>query len=499
MKKFFLFCTLLLIGCISTNKNVPKLFDIWIKNGTILDGLGGPAVQADIYIKDDNIHFVGKLNQPFFAKDTIDAKGKIVSPGFIDPHAHGNPFNTPAFQNFTSMGVTTIALGQDGSSLSPSDHAGWLHAVDSLSLGLNIVPFIGHGSIRKESGIGFNTNPSNEEIESMTHLLDKAMQEGAFGMTTGLEYTPGRYANQNELDELAKVVGNYDGLIMSHMRTENDATMESDLAELFSQGDYANIHVSHMKVVYGNGAERAQEILQLLDQKRGQSSFNVSADVYPYLASYTTIGILFPEYALAPNHYETVRETKRNELLHYVREKVMRRNGPEATLFGTHPYKGKTLKQVSEEMNIPFEELLVDHIGPSGASAAYFTMDSDLQYRFLTDPHVMISSDGSPTMHHPRGYGSFAKVIEQFVVEDSLLSLEEAIRKMTSLPAEMMSLQDRGILRKGYKADIIIFDPLYVKARATFDDPHQYAKGFETIIINGKFGEGSGKILRKKN
>ena len=219
----------------------------------------------------------------------------------------------------------------------------------------------------------------------MSDLLEEGMKAGAFGLTTGLEYTPGRYANQLELDELAKVVGKYDGLIMSHMRTENDETMESDLTELFSQGDYANIHVSHMKVVYGKGSERAEEILQLLDQKRAQTSFNVSADVYPYLASYTTIGILFPEYALAPNHYGTVRNNRRNDLLNYVKDKVNRRNGPEATLFGTEPYTGKTLKQVSDKMGIPFEEVLVDRIGPTGVSAAYFTMDKDLQYQFIQD------------------------------------------------------------------------------------------------------------------
>lgn len=284
---------------------------------------------------------------------------------------------------------------------------------------------------------------------------------------------------------------------MSHMRTENDETMESDLTELFSQGDYANIHVSHMKVVYGKGSERAEEILQLLDQKRAQTSFNVSADVYPYLASYTTIGILFPEYALAPNHYGTVRNNRRNDLLNYVKDKVNRRNGPEATLFGTEPYTGKTLKQVSDKMGIPFEEVLVDRIGPTGVSAAYFTMDKDLQYQFIQDPHVMISSDGSPTMHHPRGYGSFAKVIEQFVVKDSSLTLEEAIRKMTSLPAQIIGIKNRGILRKGYKADILVFDPKKVKANSTFDSPHQLATGFDYIFVNGKLQSGFGQVLRK--
>ncbi|MDP6339944.1 MAG: amidohydrolase family protein [Candidatus Marinimicrobia bacterium] len=495
MKHILPFFILLLLGCTLSIKNAPEKFDIWIKNGTVIDGKGGPAVKAEVFIKGDLIHFVGKLNRPFVSRDTLDAKGKIVSPGFIDSHSHGDPFKSPKFINFTSMGVTTIALGQDGSSVSSSNFEQWLTAVDTLSLGPNIAPFIGHGTVRKQSGIGYKIGPTKNEIEIMGNLLSDGMVAGAFGMTTGLEYTPGRYANQYELDELAKVVGKYDGLIMSHMRTENDLTMESDLAELFSQGDYANIQISHMKVVHGKGIKRAEEILALLDQKRAESSFNVSADMYPYLASYTTIGILFPKYALAPNDYEKVQDNRREDLLEFVKEKVNLRNGPEATLFGTSPYKGKTLKQVATEIGIPFEELLVDHIGPTGASAAYFTMDHDLQFRFLKDPYVMVSSDGSPTMYHPRGYGAFAKVIEQFVVKDSFLSLEEAIRKMTSLPAKMMGIKDRGVLRTGYKADVLIFNLKKVKANATFDSPHELASGFEYVIINGKMKKGYGQVL----
>ena len=243
------------------------------KNGTVIDGKGGPAVKAEVFIKGDLIHFVGKLNRPFVSRDTLDAKGKIVSPGFIDSHSHGDPFKSPKFINFTSMGVTTIALGQDGSSVSSSNFEQWLTAVDTLSLGPNIAPFIGHGTVRKQSGIGYKIGPTKNEIEIMGNLLSDGMVAGAFGMTTGLEYTPGRYANQYELDELAKVVGKYDGLIMSHMRTENDLTMESDLAELFSQGDYANIQISHMKVVHGKGIKRAEEILALLDQKKSRIFF----------------------------------------------------------------------------------------------------------------------------------------------------------------------------------------------------------------------------------
>ncbi len=258
MKQFILVYILCMVECVSTQAQEKSSFDIWVKGGMVLDGSGAPATRADVFIKGNHISFIGHLKRPFSAKDTLNASGKIVSPGFIDSHAHGLPFETPNFKNFTSMGVTTIALGQDGSSPNTSDVRKLIENMDTLELGPNIALFIGHGTIRKLSGIGFKRDPSEDEIQKMCNLLAEGMSAGAFGMTTGLEYTPGRYANQNELDALAKVVGQYDGLIMSHMRTENNATMDSDLAELFSQGKYANIQVSHMKVVYGKGKERAQ-------------------------------------------------------------------------------------------------------------------------------------------------------------------------------------------------------------------------------------------------
>ena len=339
---FYIIYTAWMFGFSITPNSNSQVVDVWIRNGIVLDGLGKPSEQADIFILKDSISFVGTAPHNVIAKEIIDATDKVVTPGFIDPHAHGNPFKTPKFQNFTAMGVTTIALGQDGSSTNISELFKLTDSTKKLVLGPNIALFIGHGTIRRLSGIGYKKNPSKEKIQKMVDLLEDGMKSGAFGLTTGLEYTPGRYAGQYELDELAKTVGKYGGIIMSHMRTENDATMESDLAELFSQGNFANIHVSHMKVVYGKGSDRAEEILHLLNKKRNESSFKVSADIYPYLASHTTIGILFPEYALAPNHYETVRQRRRNDLLDYVKTKVNQRNGPTATLFGTQPYIGKT-------------------------------------------------------------------------------------------------------------------------------------------------------------
>jgi N-acyl-D-aspartate/D-glutamate deacylase len=222
--------------------------------------------------------------------------------------------------------------------------------------------------------------------------------------------------------------------------------------------------------------------------------------MYPYTASYTGIGIVFPEWAKPPYDYKEVVNSRRNELAEYLHKRVTLRNGPEATLFGTAPWAGKTLAEVASELHKPFEDVLIDNIGPSGAGAAYFVMDQELQDRLFIDPYIMVCSDGSPTMRHPRGYGSFAKIIRYYVREKKLLSLEEAVHKMTGLPAQTLHLheQNRGLLKRGFSADILIFDPSEVKDLATFEDPHQLAEGFDWVIVNGILTRANGEFTDKR-
>jgi N-acyl-D-amino-acid deacylase len=244
-----------------------------------------------------------------------------------------------------------------------------------------------------------------------------------------------------------------------------------------------------------------------MEEARNQGIY-VTADIYPYTASYTGIGIVFPDWAKPPYRYEGVVKSRRDDLAAYLRKRVNLRNGPSATLFGTPPWAGKTLAQVAAELDKPFEDVLIDDIGPNGASAAYFVMDQELQDRLLIDPYVMICSDGSPTMRHPRGYGSFAKVIRYYVQEAKLLKLEVAIHKMTGLPAATIGLleQKRGLLKVGFAADILVFNPDDVIDRATFENPHELSEGFEWVIVNGvpvradgEFtGKRGGEMLRKK-
>jgi N-acyl-D-aspartate/D-glutamate deacylase len=424
------------------------------------------------------------------AEKVVNARQKIITPGFIDAHAHGDPLRTPDFENFLRMGVTSICLGQDGSSVTVAELPHWLAQIDSIQPGVNILPFIGHGTIRRESGIGYQKNPADSSIRLMTNLLDQALRQGCYGLSTGLEYTPGTYASQRELIALAKTVGQQKRLLMSHIRNEDDDAVQAALEELLSLADYCAVHASHLKVVYGQGKERAEEILDLLFAEA--RPFSVTADLYPYTASYTGIGIVFPAWAKPPADYEQVKQERKTELLDFLRHKIQQRNGPAATLFGTARYAGLTLADLEKAQGRPYEEILMD-IGPTGASGAYFIMDTPLQERLLQHTQVVLGSDGSPGMRHPRGYGSFAKALETYVVQDSLLSLEKAIHKMSGLTAQILGLSDRGILAPGKKADILIFDPMAIKASATYADPHQFALGFDQVLVNGAFAIRAGK------
>lgn len=472
--------------------------DLFIENGQVLDGLGGEAQAADVVVVGDKIVFVGNaqfsnddLNTR--VKNRIDATGRTVTPGFIDLHSHGNPLQTPEFENFLAMGVTTISLGQDGDSPEVASLAKWLDEVAKNGIGTNLAMFVGHGTLRTLSGIGRTEVPEHEDLERMLAMLDSSLAV-TFGMSTGLEYNPGLNAQREELEALARVVGRNDRMIMSHMRNEDDDQLEKSIAELLDQGRYARVHISHLKSVFGKGPERAREILGILSRAR-ESGIQVTAEMYPYNASYTGIDIVFPVWAKTVEQYEVAKVERRDELAEFLRNRVNRRNGPEATLLGTHPYTGKTLADLAHELEMPFEDVLIDVIGPDGVSAAYFVMNEELQTQILTDPNVGVCSDGSPTGFHPRGHGTFAKIIEHYVMQEKILTLPDAVRKMTSFAAGVLSITDRGIVKPGMIADLVVFDPSRVHETATYPNPLQLAVGFDVVIVNGKIAREDGRQM----
>jgi len=489
------FATLLILTVMASPAAAlePTPVDLVLTGGMVVDGSGTDPRPADVVVGGGRILFVGDVAPGTVAPErVIDVAGRIVAPGFIDPHSHGDPFETPAFENFLAMGVTTITLGQDGSSPAVDDLAAWQDQVAEHGIGLNLAMLAGHGTLRLQSGIGLEAKPSEQQLGTLLERLDDAL-DVTFGLSTGLEYNPGLNAGFVELDSLARVVGSRNRVIMSHLRSEDDDRLEAALDELIAQGRRARVHVAHLKSVYGRGAGRAREILAHLDAAR-DGGVEITADLYPYVASYTGIALLFPEWAKTPQAFAAARRDRYDELAAYLRRRVMSRNGPEATLLGTEPYTGRTLADVAEELGKPFERVLIDDIGPQGASAAYFVMDESLQAALLTDPHVAVCSDGNPTGFHPRGHGAFAKVIERYVVAQELLALPEAVRKMTSLPAEILGLRDRGRIRVGLAADLVVFDPGRVRATASYVEPFQLAEGFELVIVNGRIARRGGEL-----
>lgn len=486
--------TIGLIACSDSPNTEFIQFDTVISNGQLVDGLGGAARAADVYLNKGVIAAItapGELDAE--VTKFIDATGKTIAPGFIDVHSHGNPLETPEFENFLAQGVTTITLGQDGDSPEVEDLGEWIEQVREQGIAVNLAMFVGHGTLRVLAGIGQDSDPGPDKVQRMLALLNNSLDH-AFGLSTGLEYNPGLHAPESELVEMAKVVGSRDRVIMSHMRNEDDDQLEKSIDELLSQGLYARVHISHLKSVYGKGSARAGEILQVIERAR-QSGIELSADVYPYNASHAGIALLFPVWSKTEEEFTVALRDRRKELEAYLVNRITQRNGPEATLLATDPYTGKTLADLEEELGLPFEKILVDVIGPQGASGAYFIMDDELQSRLLIDENITVSSDGSPTGFHPRGHGTFAKIIEEHVVNRGTLSLEEAVRKMTSYAATLLGVTDRGSVEVGKAADLIIFNPVQVRATATYSDPLQLAEGFDVVIVNGEIAFQNGAAV----
>ncbi len=469
----------------------PEPVTLWIRGGDVITGDGKPRRRTDVVVRGDTIVHVGPVAPGLRAKETIDASGLVVTPGFIDTHAHADPFG--GGEHLLAQGVTTIVLGQDG--YSPAERIGtFLDKVDTSRPRVNVATLVGHHTVRTAAGAGASPKPSERALEKMTGLVEQGMKEGAFGLSTGLEYEPGALAQPEELARIAGPVGARGGVVMSHLRSEDDDKIDGALAELFQQCKEAKAraHVAHLKIVLGKGEERAQAVLRRLAEAR-TGGLEVTADLYPYTASYTTVGILFPAFAKAPNDYGAARAKQKDRLLEHLKERVTKRNGPGAMIFGTGTYAGQTLAEVAKREGRPFEQVLLE-LGPTGASAAYFVMDEAVMEAMFKDPFVMIGTDGGGGGLHPRGHGTFARVIAELVQKKRLVTLEEAVRKMAPLAARTVGFaSDRGALEAGKRADLAIFDPTAIEDVASFSRPHLSSKGMKVVVVNGEVAWRNGK------
>lgn len=484
-------------------------YDLYIKGGTIVDGTGEPSFAGDVLVTGDKIAYVGTTDAGSVkATETIDATGKIVTPGFIDAHAHGDPLqeDNDHMRNFLRQGITTVVLGQDGGN--PGYDATrsfeyFLDLVDEQKSGPNVASLVGHGAIRRLSGGGEKDKVSAQDQANMEDLLTKGMEAGAYGLGTGLEYVPGRYADDEEMFGLAKIVGAHDGVISSHIRNEDDDKVHESIAELIRQGQFARVNASHIKVVYGKTREQGEAVLKQIRDARA-NGVEITADVYPYLASFGDMSYLYPEWAKREFEFNDAVANRRAEFKEFLTAKIKRRNGPGAILVSSGEYSGKTVAEISEIQGKDPEDVIMDY-GHDGPSTAHFIMTKETQDAFITAPDVSISTDGSPTMRHPRSFGSFPKVLHEYVVRDKLIPLELAINKMTGQTADIFDILTRGRLKEGMGADILVIDLENVRAGTTWTDIFAEPTGFDAVIVNGKVTDTTkesdspiyGRVLRK--
>lgn len=485
-------------------------FDLWIRGGTVVDGSGREGYRADVLVRGDTVVRIDAGGSGAIeATRVIDATGQLITPGFIDTHAHGDPL-TQSFGNFLAQGVTTVVLGQDGFSVERwlRDHPGssladWMQAVESHGSEVNIATLSGHNTLRNLVEAGNVAVPTQAQLDAMLALLDAELAAGSFGLSFGLEYPPGWHSEPAEQKALGDRVGTQGGIVMSHMRTEDAGSILDAVDELL-QID-AHVHVSHLKIVAGKDPAEAQAVMDRLRAARAAGR-QATGDVYPYLASASSLVFLYPDWAKMPEDYAHAVEHRRAELEAHLRARVESRNGPSAILFTSGPHAGKRLSEVADAAGIPYEQALIDVIGYRGPAQAHFLMDEDVFQVFLHDDHVNLSTDGAPGGSHPRSAGSFVKVLEAYAGDPPKLSLAQAVHKMSGLSARTMGLDDRGQLVAGRKADILVIDPARLDSRATYAEPTLRPEGITYVIVNGEIelssgeptGQRAGRMLRRR-
>ena len=480
-------------------------YDLIIRGGKVVDGSGNPWYHADIAIKNDRIAEIGQLSN-HEAKRVIDAHGLVVAPGFIDPHTHAlrGIFEVPNAESALLQGVTTLTEGNDGSSPYPIDRH--YADIDNLRISPNWAVFVGQGTIRQRV-IGFGLRKATpDEMERMKQMVRDAMEQGALGISTGLFYVPGSFTSTEEVIELSKVAAEYNGIYISHIREEAAQLIDS-VQETIRIGEEADIpvQITHHKVIGVENWGASIESLRLVDEAR-KRGVDVTIDQYPYTASQTSINALIPQWAQAGGREEMLSRINSAETYSTIKNEVVakilydRGGGDPRNVFISRnswdpDMAGKNLAELAIDAGLePTPEnaadVVFDIIRGGGATAVYHAIGPEDVDRIMQHPATAIGSDGPVGVFgegapHPRQYGTFARVLGLYVRERKILSLEEAIRKMSSQSARRLGIHDRGLITKGYFADIAIFDPDEIIDRATFENPHQYAIGTKFVLVNG--------------
>ena len=482
-------------------------YDVIISGARVVDGSGSPWFLADIGIRGDSIAAVGDLgNAP--AGVRIDARGMVVAPGFIDIHSHGRRgiAAVPTAENYLREGVTTIVEGPDGSSPLPIGQ--FLDGIRKMPISVNFATFAGQGSIR-QSVIGLANRPATAaELEKMKELAAQAMRDGAFGLSTGLFYVPGNFTPTEEVIELAKVVGRMGGIHISHMREEASHVLDS-VRETIRIGEEGGLptQITHHKMIGQPNWGKSVESLKLVEEARARG-VDVTIDQYPYTASSTGIAALVPQWALEGGQKSTSERLAAPDQRARIKAAIVQNlkvdrgaGDPKNVAIVNCPFDrtlaGKNLTQLTQARGVEpsmenAADTVMDLVNKGGCSAVYHAIAEEDVVRIMRSPFTMIASDGDIPVFgqaapHPRSYGTFARVLGVYVREKKVLTLEDAVRRMSAYPAQRLKIWDRGMLRPGMKADVIVFDPATVADRAEYDKPHQYSVGVRDVLVNGKF------------
>jgi len=491
---------------------------IILRGGSVIDGSGSPARKADVAIEGDRVVSVATTIPASPASQVIDVAGLIVAPGFIDLHAHIDPITRlPEARSMVSQGVTTAVGGPDGSAPWPT--GSYLDRIERQGVGLNVCLLAGHNSIRRAVMALEDRAPTDKELTRMRSMVDQSMREGAWGISTGLKYLPGAYSTIDEVIELSKVAARRGGYYTSHLREEGLGLIDS-VREAIEIGRQAKIPIvlTHHKVVGQPMWGKSRETLAMVDAARAEG-IDVMMDQYPYTATYTGIAILVPAWARAGGNARFLARLKDPETRARIKQDIVfnivnDRGGGDLrrVQFGLVEWnkdlEGKTLHDwaVMKGLKPTPEngaELVLEAIRNGGASCIYHVLDEKDVERIMRHPMTMISSDGRLTEPgsghpHPRWYGAFPRVLGYYARERGVLKLEEAVRKMTSLSAKRVGLKDRGLVKQGYFADLVVFNPKTVIDKSTFQDPHQYPEGIRHVFVNGEaaIADGEFKELR---
>ncbi|MGE5413732.1 MAG: N-acyl-D-amino-acid deacylase family protein [Syntrophomonadaceae bacterium] len=454
-----------------------------IAGGRVADGTGAPLSRADVRVQGDRIVEVGTLS-PKEGETVIRAEGRVVAPGFIDVHNHSTRGlkTDPLAETQVSQGITTLVLGPDGDSPWPIGE--YLAGLEKAPAAVNVMTMVGHETVRSlVMGEDFRRKATPEEIVKMAGLVELGMREGAAGLSSGLEYDVGSYASTDELVSLAKPAARYGGFYMTHVRDEAEKTFAAfDEAIRIGKEGGLPLQISHIKMGTIGVWGKAKEAVALIDRVRAKGQ-DVTADCYPYEAWHSNLEVIVPD-----KQYDNPAS---------VSEALRVLGGPSritVTACKSHPaYAGKTLEEIAKSEGMTPVALYSKMVREGGADIIGHSMKTEDVEVYYVQPWVMVASDGGIANDHPRGAGTFTRVLGRFVRERHLFTLEEAVRKMTSLPASRMKLSDRGRVAPNLKADLVVFDPETVIDRSTFEEPRRLSEGISLVLVNGEAVWSDGK------